>query len=62
MIEGVFAMKGKNNFQGYGIIKNIVFSRTPRYGNDDDYADDIMNRVFKMVLQDEIIERIEQTF
>ncbi len=38
----------EDNFQGHDIIKNIVTNRTPKYGNDDDYADDIMKTVFKM--------------
>ena len=29
-----------------GEILNILRSRTPKYGNDDDYADDIMRQVF----------------
>ncbi|MGL6106209.1 trans-4-hydroxy-L-proline dehydratase [Romboutsia sp.] len=36
----------ENNFEGYEVIKNIVSNRTPKYGNDDDYADEIMNEVF----------------
>jgi len=45
---GELLLAMENNFEDYGIIKNIVSNRTPRYGNDDDYADNIMNRVFKM--------------
>lgn len=36
----------ENNFEGYEIIKNLVSNKTPKYGNDDDYADDIMQDVF----------------
>lgn len=36
----------ENNFEGYEIIKNLVSNKTPKYGNDDDYADDIMKDVF----------------
>ena len=36
----------EHNFEGYEIIKNLVSNKTPKYGNDDDYADDIMQDVF----------------
>ncbi len=35
-----------HNFEGYGRIYNLVRNHTPKYGNDDDYADDIMQSVF----------------
>lgn len=35
-----------NNFEGYEIIHHLVTNKTPKYGNDDDYADDIMLDVF----------------
>ncbi len=35
-----------NNFEGYEKIQDLVKNRTPKYGNDDDYADDIMVSVF----------------
>ncbi len=34
------------NFVGHDSIYNMVKNRTPKYGNDDDYADDIMKQVF----------------
>ena len=34
------------NFEGYDRIHALVKDRTPKYGNDDDYADDIMKSVF----------------
>lgn len=34
------------NFKGYDNIKNLVLNHTPKYGNDDDYADDIMVDIF----------------
>lgn len=37
------------NFKGYEMIHNLVLNHTPKYGNDDDYADDIMLDVFKNV-------------
>lgn len=36
----------KNNFIGHEHILNIVQNRTPKYGNDDDYADTIMKDIF----------------
>ena len=36
----------KANFEGYDEIFNLVTNRTPKFGNDDDYADDIMKDVF----------------
>ncbi len=38
-----------DNFEGYEILKNIVLNKTPKYGNDDDYADNIMLSVFNTV-------------
>ncbi|MGB4984838.1 MAG: trans-4-hydroxy-L-proline dehydratase [Erysipelotrichaceae bacterium] len=35
-----------NNFEGNEVMLNIVSNKTPKYGNDDDYADDIMKEVF----------------
>lgn len=35
-----------NDFEGYGKIHNLVSNRTPKYGNDDGYADSIMEEVF----------------
>lgn len=35
------------NFEGYENILNIVSNKTPKYGNDDDYADAIMQEVFQ---------------
>ena len=34
------------NFEGYADIKNLVLNHTPKYGNDDDYADNIMFDIF----------------
>ena len=34
------------NFEGHEMTKNLVLNHTPKYGNDDDYADDIMLDVF----------------
>ncbi len=37
-----------DNFEGHDRIKFLVSNKTPKYGNDDDYADDIMVDVFTM--------------
>ena len=29
----------RDNFQGHDRILNLVRNKTPKYGNDDDYAD-----------------------
>lgn len=36
----------EHNFEGYEKIANLVRNKTPKYGNDDDYADDVMQAVF----------------
>lgn len=36
----------KDNYKGHEYILNIVRNKSPKYGNDDDYADDIMQSVF----------------
>ena len=38
-----------NNFEGQenALIYNLVTRKTPKYGNDDDYADSIMKEVFQ---------------
>ncbi len=36
------------NFEGHERTLRLVRDKTPKYGNDDDYADDIMKSVFAM--------------
>jgi len=36
-----------NDYAGFETIQQRFLNRTPKYGNDDDYADDIMKRVFE---------------
>ncbi len=36
----------KDNFSGHDRILNLVLNHTPKYGNDDDYADKIMQEAF----------------
>jgi trans-4-hydroxy-L-proline dehydratase len=35
-----------DNFKGHEAIYNMVVNKTPKYGNDDDYADDLMQDTF----------------
>lgn len=37
----------KNNFEGDEQLRQKLLNRTPKYGNDDDYADDIMQTLFE---------------
>ena len=46
MEELIEAME--HDFEGYDAIYRMVHDRTPKYGNDDDYADDIMQEVFEL--------------
>lgn len=36
-----------NNFEGYEDILSLVKNKTPKYGNDEDYADSIMKEIFE---------------
>jgi formate C-acetyltransferase len=36
------------DFVGHEQSRQLLLNRTPKYGNDDDYADDIMRRVFEI--------------
>ena len=38
----------ENNYEGYGNVRKLVMDDTPKYGNDDDYADDILKDVFEV--------------
>ena len=46
----------KDNFEGHEAILNLVKNKTPKYGNDDDYADDIMKEWFNFFV-DEVNSR-----
>lgn len=41
----------KTNFEGNERKRLMLVNRTPRYGNDDDYADSIMRQVFEAYYQ-----------
>jgi len=38
----------QNNFEGSERIRQLLLNNTPKYGNDDDYADDIMKQLFEL--------------
>ncbi len=38
----------KNNFFGFDKIRKAIWDETPKYGNDDDYADEILKEVFEI--------------
>jgi pyruvate formate-lyase/glycerol dehydratase family glycyl radical enzyme len=38
----------RRNFEGREGLRQYLLNKTPRYGNDDDYADGIMKRVFEL--------------
>lgn len=54
MEELIEAME--HNFEGYDYIYSLVHDKTPKYGNDDDYADDIMRSIFDLY-HDSIVGR-----
>ncbi|MFW9849675.1 MAG: trans-4-hydroxy-L-proline dehydratase [Candidatus Thorarchaeota archaeon] len=41
LLEGI-----KTNFKDNEVMKQVLVNKTPKYGNDDDYADDIAKDVF----------------
>jgi formate C-acetyltransferase len=40
----------KTNFEGQELLRLKLWNKTPRYGNDNDEADDLMRRVFDSLL------------
>ncbi|MCT4595354.1 MAG: glycyl radical protein [Anaeromicrobium sp.] len=46
----------RNNFEGYDHIKNMVLNKSPKYGNDDDYADSLMEKIFN-AFYEEVTDR-----
>lgn len=38
----------KADFEGHERVRQLLLNRTPKYGNDDDFADDLMKQVFEM--------------
>jgi pyruvate formate-lyase/glycerol dehydratase family glycyl radical enzyme len=37
----------RDNFEGHERLRQMLLNKTPKYGNDDDYADDVMVDVFE---------------
>ncbi|MBU0703626.1 MAG: glycyl radical protein [Chloroflexi bacterium] len=37
----------RDDFEGHERVRQMLLNKTPRYGNDDDYADDVMVAVFE---------------
>jgi formate C-acetyltransferase len=37
----------RNDFVGYERVRQMLLNRTPKYGNDDDYADEVMVDLFE---------------
>lgn len=37
-----------DNFERHEFLRQVLLNRTPRYGNDDDYADTLMREVFEI--------------
>ena len=35
------------NFEGYEDVRHLLLNESPKYGNDDDYADNIMREIFQ---------------
>ena len=46
MEEFLFAMS--KNFESLDTIKNLLLNETPKYGNDNDYADEVLKTVFEI--------------
>ena len=42
----------KNNFKGDEPLRQRLLNKTPKYGNDDDYADGIMRSIFEAYYQE----------
>jgi formate C-acetyltransferase len=36
----------KDNFEGHELIRQMLWNKTPKYGNDDDYADELLKASF----------------
>ncbi len=41
----------RDDFDGHERVRQILLNKTPKYGNDDDYADDVMQDIFEAYFQ-----------
>jgi len=41
----------KDDWEGHEPLRQMIWNKTPFFGNDDDYADDIMRRVYSSLLE-----------
>lgn len=41
-------MQWNTTSEGYDYIYSLVHDKTPKYGNDDDYADELMREIFDL--------------
>ncbi len=41
----------RSDFEGEEALRRTLLERTPKYGNDDDYADDVMRSVFEVYFE-----------
>jgi len=52
----LFAMKDvlnalSKNYKGYEIMRQMFLNKTPKYGNDDDYVDEIAKRIVDVIIE-----------
>lgn len=47
------------NYEGYEIMRQVFINKTPKYGNDDDYADEIAKKIVAAIV--EIVESYPPT-
>ncbi len=48
---GEYLLALQRNFEGFESFRHLLVNDTPKYGNDDDYADAILVRVFESYFQ-----------
>ena len=36
----------EDNFEGHELVRQMLWNKTPKYGNDDDYADSLLRQIF----------------
>jgi trans-4-hydroxy-L-proline dehydratase len=48
LLMGDFIDTLKVNFEGNEQLRQLLLNRTPKYGNDDDHADEVMKQIFEI--------------